>query len=109
MNPCDSEQPIPKFGTEGNETEFRTKIPRNGSERSYEPECFSLLRIGSERNSELFYFPGMDRNSAEWLGTENRAFFKQSEFLRNESKVPSGRVPRDNFFLGKLQPYNGVS
>ncbi len=44
-------------------------LPRNGLERYDEaPNVFSFIRKGSERNSEL------SLASAEWLGTEFRAF-----------------------------------
>jgi hypothetical protein len=78
----------------------------NGSERN--PECFSLLRNGSERNSKHFIFRGMVRNeivkfrvffsernselffsSEKWFGTEFLVFY----LPRNGSERNSKHFP----------------
>jgi len=77
-------------------------LSRNGPERNCEvPECYSLQQNGSEQKSEPFL------SSAEWLGTEFRAFSvprnrRNSDGMNQNFRL--FRIPRNNFFLGNWQP-----
>jgi hypothetical protein len=82
-------------------------LPRKASERDYGFRVFFLLQNGSEWNSELFlssaeivrngipsffYLPRNERNGIPSISAE------QTDFRRNESKLPSVPCSTEFFF-----------